>query len=213
MRRAWNDRIRQRRSFFLRRVRAIKVGCATRDSLAEFHIHGAFHIQRSCERRVATVGCNRDSKARYVVLTSQVADMAWSRSASASAKVLHLIFCSHRHHSANSTTPITTKAVIPIPQHLLGQSIPSSASTIQHTAMITRDVTVIIDGPSSSSTARYSKVANFQFQLRLSQQDSNQFARWAHQKWAANRGSTGMNSSASRSAAECLFTFRTWCDV
>src|ERR1700719_3206055 len=71
--------------------------------------------------------------------------------------------------------------------------------------MITRDVTVIIDGPSSSSTARYSKVANFQFQLRLSQQDSNQFARLAHQKWAANRGSTGMNSSASRSAAECLF--------
>ena len=36
------------------------------------------------------------------------------------AKVLHLIFCSHRHHSANSTTPITTKAVIPIPQYLLG---------------------------------------------------------------------------------------------
>src|ERR1700674_4457878 len=74
--------------------------------------------------------------------------------------------------------------------------------------MITRDVTVIIDGPSSSSTARYSKVANFQFQLRLSQQDSNQFARWAHQKWAANRGSTGMNYSASRSAAECLFMCR-----
>jgi len=48
----------------LRRVRAIKVGCATRDSLGEFHIHGEFHIQRSCERCVATVGCNRDSKAR-----------------------------------------------------------------------------------------------------------------------------------------------------
>src|SRR5258705_12777961 len=30
---AWNDPIQQRRSFFLRRVRAIKVGCATRDSL------------------------------------------------------------------------------------------------------------------------------------------------------------------------------------
>jgi hypothetical protein len=58
----------------------------------------------------------------------------------------------------------------------LGWSSPSSASTTQHTVTITRDVTVIIDGPSSSSTARYSKVANFQFQLRLSQQDSNQFA-------------------------------------
>ena len=31
----------------------------------------------------------------------------------------------------------------------------------QHTAMITRPATVIIDVPSSSSTARYSKVANF----------------------------------------------------
>src|SRR5258705_8158491 len=77
MHRAWNDRIRQRRSFFLRRIRAIKVGCATRDSLPEFHIHREFDIQRSCERRVATVGCNRDSKARYDVLTSQVADMAY----------------------------------------------------------------------------------------------------------------------------------------
>jgi hypothetical protein len=61
----WNDPIQQRRLCFLRRVRAIKVGCATRDSLGEFHIHGEFHIQRSCERCVATVGCNRDSKARY----------------------------------------------------------------------------------------------------------------------------------------------------
>src|SRR5258707_4965341 len=42
--------------------------------------------------------------------------------------------------------------------------------------MITRDVTVIIDGPSSSSTARYSKVANFQFQLRLSQQNEHKSA-------------------------------------
>ena len=65
MLRAWNDRTRQRRAFFLRRVRAIKVGCATRDSLWEFHIHGEFRIERSCERRVATVGGNRDSKARY----------------------------------------------------------------------------------------------------------------------------------------------------
>jgi hypothetical protein len=32
--------------------------------LGKFHIHGEFHIQRSCERCVATVGCNRDSKAR-----------------------------------------------------------------------------------------------------------------------------------------------------
>ena len=98
----------------------LKSGARHAIPLPSFPFMGPSHIQRSCERRVATVGCNRDSKARYVVLTSQVADMAWSRSASASAKVLHLIFYSHRHHSANSTTPITTKAVIPIPQYLLG---------------------------------------------------------------------------------------------